>query len=62
MARDLENDPFQEGWDAYMAGKKKKRNPYKKGTEPYDEWDNGWLECRAEMNDDPVQAEYENGQ
>ncbi len=41
-------DPYQEGWDACINGKSRKRNPYSKGSDNFLDWDAGWQKCQAE--------------
>jgi hypothetical protein len=38
----VREDVFEEGMEAAEHGKSRKRNPYRPGTDNYEEWDDGW--------------------
>ena len=42
-----DKDPFSEGYDAYMRNDK--NCPYKRGTDEFDDWVDGWQEAEMDM-------------
>lgn len=43
---------WQEGYNAFHAGKRRSRNPYdiRKEMESHSEWDDGWCNASVEIN------------
>jgi ribosome modulation factor len=41
-------DAFNEGFDAYLAGKGEERNPYAPEGDEHLSWNDGWLAAQAE--------------
>lgn len=40
--------PYQRGYDAAHRGYSRSSNPYMRGTSEYDQFDNGFLDYRAD--------------
>lgn len=39
------NNPYEEGWDAFMLIDDFVSNPYEEDTFEYAEWQNGWFDA-----------------
>ena len=45
MSKSDFQDAYDEGYEACMRGQSRKKNPYPKGSDQHEDWDNGWNEC-----------------
>lgn len=43
---------FNNGWDAREAGRSRDSNPYNENTRTYTAWDEGWLACDEEIQEE----------
>ena len=50
MVNNSINEAYEEGYDGYYAGKKKKDNPYKRNSDSYTEWDDGRKQAEKDNN------------
>lgn len=48
---ETKTDPYNEGYDAYMNGKKRADNPYPADSNPYYLWQHGYDAAKDETED-----------